>query len=150
MDTVGDFEDLLKLFQRHEVRYLIIGGLAFIFHARPRFTKDLDLWVDPDAANVRRANVALASFGSPYLLDSERVDEILQIGVAPNRVDLLRSVAGPEFKEAWRRRVEGPYGAADASWIALEDLIDIKGRIKDPRHQDDVRILRKVRDRNTQ
>lgn len=46
MDTVRDFEDLLELLGRHRVRYLIIGGLAFIYHAKPRYTKDMDLWID--------------------------------------------------------------------------------------------------------
>ena len=90
MDTVQDFEDLLELLERHEVRYLIIGGLAFIFHAKPRFTKDMDLWIGPDPENVARANRALAEFGSPHLLEAGRPDEVLQLGVAPNRIDLLQ------------------------------------------------------------
>ena len=69
MDTVQDFEDLLATFARHGVRHLIIGGLAFIYHAKPRYTKDMDLWVGPDADNVERANLALANFGSPHLLE---------------------------------------------------------------------------------
>ena len=64
MDTVQDFEDVLALLHRHHVRYLIIGGLAFIFHAKPRYTKDVDLWIDPERGNVERANQALAAFGS--------------------------------------------------------------------------------------
>lgn len=63
MDTVQDFEDLLELLERFEARYLIIGGLAFIYHAKPRYTKDMDLWVGPDPENVLRANRALAEFG---------------------------------------------------------------------------------------
>jgi hypothetical protein len=47
MDTVQDFEDILHMLEKHAVRYLIIGGLAFIYHAKPRYTKDLDLWIDP-------------------------------------------------------------------------------------------------------
>ena len=47
METVQDFEDMLHLLDKHKVRYLIIGGLAFIYHAKPRYTKDMDLWVDP-------------------------------------------------------------------------------------------------------
>ena len=60
MDTVQDFEDMLDLLERFEVRYLIIGGLAFIYHAKPRFTKDIDLWIGPAAENVHRANRGLA------------------------------------------------------------------------------------------
>jgi hypothetical protein len=145
MDTVPDFEDLLVLLQRHEVRYLVIGGLAFIYHARPRYTKDMDLWVDPSPANVRRANAALADFGSPYLLDVDRPAEILQLGLPPNRIDLLRLVEGPRFAEAWRRRLKGKYGRAEVNWMDLDTLIDVKSRIDDPRHRRDVRDLERVR-----
>lgn len=148
MDTVRDFEDILELFDRHGARYLIIGGLAFIFHAKPRYTKDIDLWIDPDPANVERANRALAEFGSPHLLDSGTPDEILQLGVAPNRIDLLLEpggTSGLRFEAAWERRIESRYGAAPANWIDLEGLIAIKSGIDHPRHQDDARVLREVR-----
>ena len=146
MDTVQDFEDLLALLERREVRYLIIGGLAFIYHAKPRYTKDMDLWIGPDPENVERANRALADFGSPHLLDPRRSDEILQLGVAPNRIDLLRET-GLEFDELWRNRIEGRYGRASASWVDLDGLIAIKTRIDHPRHQEDARILERVRER---
>ncbi len=146
MDTIQDFEDLLTLLERHGVRYLIIGGLAFIYHAKPRYTKDMDLWIGPDPANVERANRALADFGSPHLLDPGRTDEILQLGVAPNRIDLLRDT-GLEFDELWRNRIEGRYGRASASWVDLDGLIAIKKRIDHPRHRDDVRVLERVRER---
>lgn len=147
METIRDFEDLLETFERFDVRYLIIGGLAFIYHAKPRYTKDMDLWVGPDAVNLERANEALAAFGSPYLMDAQNADEILQLGVAPNRIDLLRNPEGPTFDDAWRRRIEGSYGRATAHWIDLDSLIDIKSRIDHPRHQEDARVLRLVRDR---
>ncbi len=147
MDTVADFEDLLELLGRHQVRYLVIGGLAFIFHAKPRYTKDMDLWVDPEPANVERANRALSAFGSPFLLNPDQPQEILQLGVAPNRIDLLRDASGLAFEEAWSGRVESPYGRARACWIGLEGLIAIKSRIDDPRHQEDVRVLKKVLER---
>jgi hypothetical protein len=146
LDTVQDFEDLLTLLERHGVRYLIIGGLAFIYHAKPRYTKDMDLWIGPDPANVERANRALADFGSPHLLDPGRTDEILQLGVAPNRIDLLRET-GLDFEELWRNRIEGRYGRASASWVDLDGLIAIKKRIDHPRHRDDVRVLERVRER---
>ena len=145
MDAVPDFEDLLRLLGRHDVRYLVIGGLAFIYHARPRYTKDMDLWLDPSPANVARANAALAEFGSPYLLVVDEPEEILQIGLPPNRIDLFRVVEGPGFERAWRRRIKGKYGRADVNWMDLVCLIEVKSRIDDPRHQRDVRDLEKVR-----
>ncbi len=147
MDTVQDFEDLLELLDRHEARYLVVGGLAFIYHAKPRYTKDMHLWVDPEEDNVARVNAALAEFGSPELLDPLEPDEILQLGVAPNRVDLLRTLVGLPFTPAWARRIVGRYGRARAFWVDLDTLIAIKSRVDHPRHQEDARILRLVRDR---
>ena len=146
MDTVQDFEDLLALLEQHQARYLIIGGLAFIYHAKPRYTKDMDLWIGPDAENVARANRALTDFGSPNLLDPDRSDEILKLGVAPNRIDLLRQT-GRDFDEAWGNRIDGRYGRASASWIDIDTLIAIKKRIDHPRHREDVRVLELVRER---
>lgn len=147
MDAIQDFEDFLELLDRHGVRYLIIGGLAFIYHAKPRFTKDIDVWLDPEPGNLARANKALADFGSPHLLNVSEEDEILQLGVAPNRIDLLREAAPLQFDDAWRRRIEGTYGRARACWIAIEDLLAIKERIDHPRHQEDARVLRLVLER---
>ena len=146
VETIPDFEDLLLLLHRHRVRYLVIGGLAFIYHARPRFTKDMDLWVDPSPRNVSRANAALAEFGSPHLLSVDVPGEILQLGLPPNRIDLLKAVKGPEFDAAWKRRIRGKYGRADVNWMDLDSLIDVKSRIDDPRHRRDVRDLKRVRE----
>jgi hypothetical protein len=144
METVPDFEDLLTLLAEKSVRYLIIGGIAFIYHGKPRYTKDMDLWLDPDPKNVERANVALTSFGSPVLLDLGSPGEILQLGIAPNRIDLLR-LPGARFETAWGKRIRGRYGAARVNWIDIDGLIRIKSRIDDPRHRDDVRVLREVK-----
>jgi hypothetical protein len=150
LDTVHDFEDMLVSLERFGVRYLIIGGLAFIFHAKPRYTKDMDLWIDPAPENVVRANQALAAFGSPHLLDVDHPGEILQLGVPPNRIDLLREPNGLSFEAAWANRVEGRYGRASVYWVGLDSLIAIKSGIDDPRHQDDARVLRMVRERRDQ
>lgn len=144
--TVPDFEDLLNLFAIHGVRALIVGGMAFIYHAKPRYTKDMDLWLDPDPSNVAAANEALREFGSPVLLDPEHPEEILQIGTAPNRIDLLRHLEGASFADAWERRIRGSYGDASANWVDLDTLIALKSAIDHPRHREDVRILQMVRD----
>jgi hypothetical protein len=145
MKAVEDFEDLLILLNRHGARYLIVGGLAFIFHARPRFTKDMDLWVEGEPRNLENVNRALAEFGSPYLMEMNAPDQVVQIGLPPNRIDLLMEVGPVEFDSAWGRRVKARYGEAEANWIHCDDLEAIKASIPDPRHQDDARILRKLR-----
>lgn len=144
MNSVHDFEDLLALFGEHRVRYLIIGGLAFIFHAKPRYTKDMDLWVEGTAENIVRANAALTEFGSPTLLDFNNPKQVLQIGVAPNRIDILVDVEPIVFEEAWNKRIESPYGDSNACWIDLESLLRIKSAIQHPRHQEDARVLAKI------
>lgn len=144
MNKVPDFEDMLALLNEHHVRYLIIGGLAFIFHAKPRYTKDMDLWVQGTDENILRANHALAEYGSPTLLDFNAPTQVLQIGVAPNRIDMLVNMESISFAEAWKQHVEAPYGNIDAHWIGIESLLRIKSTINHPRHQEDARVLHQV------
>ena len=148
MDAIQNFEDMLEFLDKHNVRYLIIGGLAFIYHAKPRYTKDMDLWIDPEPENVKRANHALAEFGSPFLLDPKNIKEMLQLGVAPDRIDFLLNVGELKFKSAWKKRVKGRYGHANANWIDIDSLIRVKSSIDKPRHQEDARLLRKVKKRH--
>ncbi len=145
MDAIADFEDLLELFARHKVRYLIVGGLAFIYHAKPRYTKDIDLWVEMSVENMRKANRALAEFGSPTLLDFNTPNQIVQIGLAPNRIDILVDMGTLSFEHAWSKRIAGHYGNSPANWIDLDSLLEIKNAIDHPRHQEDARILKEVK-----
>lgn len=150
METIRDFEDMLELLHEHEVRYLIIGGLAVTYHARPRYTKDMDLWIDPDPDNVRRANAALAEFGSPFLLDLGAREQVVQVGLPPNRIDLLVDPGPVAFEEAWGSRITARYGETPAEWIGLDSLITIKKSLDHPRHQEDTRVLEEVRRRRSE
>ncbi len=145
MDTTQNFEDMLALLHQHQVKYLIIGGLAFIYHAKPRYTKDMDLWIGPSEENVKRANCALTEFGSPTLLAFNEPAQIVQIGLAPDRIDLLVDVGRVDFDEAWDKRITSRYGSSEANWIDLDSLIEIKRQIDNPRHREDVRVLMEVR-----
>ncbi len=138
---------MLRLLDKHGIRYLIIGGLAFIYHPNPRYTKDMDLWIDSNPQNVKRANHVLAGFGSPFHLNPDKKNEILQLEVAPNRIDFLLRVSGAKFQTAWNKCTVGRNGNAEAHWVGLDGLIRIKSRIDSPHHQEDVRILREVKKR---
>ncbi|MBN1961978.1 MAG: hypothetical protein JW841_13615 [Deltaproteobacteria bacterium] len=144
METIADFEDLLFLFEQHNVRYLIVGGLAFIYHAKPRYTKDMDIWVDPDEENIKLANRALAEFPSPNLLSYGQLNEILQIGIEPNRVDILQQLGDADFTKAWQKKIRDRYGNVACNWASLDTLIAIKSAINEPRHQNDAQVLREV------
>ncbi len=141
MRVTADFQDMLLLLERHRVRYLIVGGYAFALHARPRYTKDLDIFVDPDRDNVERTNAALKEFGSPYLLDPESPDEILQIGLEPDRINLIRRIGELNFSKAWQTRVRVRYGEVEANWIGLEALIETKRIAGRPRDIEDAELL---------
>ena len=145
MDAIQDFEDMLELLHRHEVKYLIIGGLAFIYHAKPRYTNAMDLWLQPSVENIERANRALAEFGSPTLLGFDEPTQIVQIGVAPDRIDLIGDAGSLDFDAAWQKRIRGRYGRTQANWVDLDTLIAMKSRIDSPRHQEDVRVLMEVK-----
>lgn len=145
MDTIKDFEDMLITLGRYRVKYLIIGGLAFIYHAKPRYTKDMDLLIYPDKDNVKKANLALAEFGCSYVLNGKKTDEITQIGLPPNRIDILLKIPGVKFETAWKKRIQGYYGRAKANWIDLDSLIRAKRHLQNPRHQEDVRILLEIK-----
>jgi len=138
----ADFEDMLRTLEKHRARYLIIGGVAVCYHAKPRYTRDFDLWVEPSDANVEHVNRALAEFGSTHLLDFGVLDQVVQIGVDPNRIDLLLSIPGVRFKTAWSKRVKAHYGDTPANYIDIDSLIRNKRRLNAPRHQEDVRLLK--------
>ena len=88
---------------------------------------------------------ALAEFGSPMLLSPNDLTQILQVGVAPNRIDLLLNVQGVRFETAWKKRIRGHSGRTRANWIDLDSLIRMKRCINNPRHQEDVRVLLEVK-----
>jgi hypothetical protein len=150
MDTIEDFEDLLEMLERHGARYLIVGGLAFIYHAKPRYTKDMNIWIEFTPNNIASANRALTEFGSPKLLDADRDDRVLQLGIAPDRIDFLLRMAPLDFEKAWENRVRDYYGRVEANWIGLEDLLEIKRAIDKPRHAEDARVLREVKKRKNE
>ncbi|MQY77395.1 MAG: hypothetical protein GH155_07200 [Spirochaeta sp.] len=145
MEAIQDFEDMLFLLNKHEVQYLIIGGLAFIYHAKPRYTKDMDLWINPDRRNIAKANCALEEFSSPILIMPDEFEQIIQIGVAPDRIDILLDIQGVQFDTAWRKRIVDNYGAVETNWIDIDCLIRAKQKIDNPRHKEDVRVLLEVK-----
>lgn len=149
MNSIPDFEDMLALLNKYNVHYLIIGGLAFIFHAKPRYTKDMDIWVENTDNNIEHANLALAEFGSPALLDFNNPTQVLQLGVAPNRIDFLVTMECLTFTEAWALHVQAPYGETTAHWIDIKSLLKIKDAINHPRHQEDARVLRQILQKKT-
>jgi hypothetical protein len=133
-----DYEEFLAELNAHRVRYLIGGAHAVALHARPRATKDLDVFIGPTRANATRAEVAIrAFFGTvpPRYADAASLldpDTIVQLGTAPVRIDILSSFGALRFPDAWRRRVDAPFGKVPAHYLALDDLIAEKAHWRRP------------------
>jgi len=146
-----DYEEFIAAFNDHGVRYLLIGAHAVAFHARPRATKDLDILLDPAVANARKALAAMrAFFGGAHLgYKVEDVTDprwIIQLGVAPVRIDLHSQVTGIEnFDVAWKNRVDAHFGSVPAHYLGLEDLVRAKEATGRPQDRADVRVLRRAK-----
>ena len=136
-----DYKDLLSAFQSHGVRYLVVGGLAVIYHSQPRFTKDMDLFIKADPENARATHAALAEFGAPLqnIRPEDFTDQtaFFRFGRDPKGFDILPAIPGVDFDAAWERRVEAVIDTATglrANFISREDLIAAKraaGRLQD-------------------
>lgn len=147
----SDWVDFLRELNSAGVRYLLVGAHAVGVHGVPRATRDIDVWVEPTAANAARVVRALAQFGAPLadlgvgLSDFESLDRVVQIGVPPNRIDLMTSVSGvPDFTGAWTRRKAVSFDGTAVDVIGREDLLrnkEASGRDKD---RLDVRELGKL------
>ncbi len=145
---VEDFKKFLRLLNARRIEYLLIGGAAYNFHAPPRATKDLDLWVRPTRENLTRLVDAIREFGFPTA--DLRVDElvrkrqVLMLGRVPYRLDLLTSPAGLQWASSWRRRVAGKYDGVPIAILSLRDLIAAKRAAGRPRDLVDVDVLARI------
>jgi len=138
MEIQPDFRDLLALFNEHNVEYMIVGGYALAFHGAPRYTGDLDIFVRPDSGNAGRILAALDQFGfgeaGITAGDFKNPDKVIQLGVAPVRIDIITSLTGVSWEEALADREKGEYGETPVYFIGRKQLVSNKralGRKRD-------------------
>jgi hypothetical protein len=145
--VIADFRDLLAALVESHSRFLVVGAHALAVHGVPRVTGDLDLWVEPTAANAASVRRALAAFGAP--LDSLQIteadfmkpDQVVQLGLPPYRIDIMTSISGLAFPEAWPGRVAGTLFGIPVSFIGRADFIRNKRASGRPRDLQDIRSL---------
>jgi len=142
----SDFKDLLRLFAKHEVRYLVVGGYAAMHYSQPRFTKDLDLWLEPTPENAGLVMKAFLDFGMPLIdvtpADFENESFQYMIGRAPVLFDFLTSLPGLSFPPCWDGRVIDGGEGFPIDYLSRNDLIHAKelaGRPQDLADLDDIR-----------
>lgn len=140
-----DFEDLLSDLSAERADFLIVGAYAVTHHTEPRYTKELDIWVRPTVANARRVYRALKRFKAPLanlrVKDLSTPGVIFQVGVEPNRIDLLTEVDQVNFDDAWGRRSSGRLGRCDVSFLSVQDLVANKRFVGRPQDLLDVAKL---------
>ena len=149
-----DTLELLRLLERHDVRYLVVGGQAVIYYGYPRLTGDIDLFFDRKPDNAGRLYEALIEFwegdvpgvGGTGELGQDGV--IVQFGRPPNRIDLMNRIDGVTFEEAWETRLElevsGNGITVKVNYVSLEKLIQNKQASGRPRDLEDLEYLRRA------
>jgi hypothetical protein len=149
MKVEKDYEEFLGLFNKHNVKYCIIGAYAVAFYAKPRYTKDIDILVEPSKDNAQKILKVLEEYGfgelSLSLEDLTCEGNILQLGYEPLRIDILNKLEGFQFHDIWQNRVIGEYGSERVYFIGLEDLIRNKKQSNRPTDQIDIDLLEKAR-----
>ena len=138
MNLAQDFKEFIELLNAYSVRYLLVGGYALSFFSRPKLTQDIDFWIDPEAENAEKVLKVLEEFGFGQLditmKDLSKPGQIIQLGNAPLRIDLLTAIDGVNFTEAYRNKVNSRFLGIDIDIISRSDLIKNKqssGRKKD-------------------
>jgi predicted nucleotidyltransferase len=130
MTLEPDFEDFITLLNKHEVEYLIVGGYAMAFHGRPRYTGDLDIWINISESNAEKMLAVLAEFGFSSLMfgreDFLKENVINQIGYPPLRIDILTSIDGVTFSEAFLQKRIIEIDKLEVAFIGLSQLIENK------------------------
>ena len=133
-----DFKEFIELLNDNGVRYLVVGGYAVALHGYPRYTKDIDIWIDMTPENAARMMAALEQFGFGEVglrqEDFLEPDIIIQLGYPPARIDILTTIPGVEFDACFDHRVVVEVDGVEVNFIDLENLK--KSKRASGRHQD--------------
>jgi hypothetical protein len=124
-----------------------VGAHALAAHGVPRVTGDLDVWVEPSPANAASVWQALVEFGAPLhslgIRESDFLepDQVIQFGLPPYRIDMMTSISGVSFEEAWEDRLAGALFEVPVSFIGREAFLRNKRASGRPKDLEDIRSL---------
>jgi predicted nucleotidyltransferase len=133
-----DFKEFFESLNDNNVRYLVVGGYAVAVHGHPRYTRDIDIWLELTQENAAKVVKALEQFGFGSLglkeADFLEPTQVIQLGYPPNRIDLLTSIKGVYFEDCYQSKVEITISDVKVNFIDLENLK--KNKQATGRHQD--------------
>ena len=126
MNLPKDLKEFVELLNGLDVRFLIVGAFAVGYHGYPRYTSDIDIFVDKSAENAELLLKAIREFGFGDIglskEDFMHKDQVIQLGVAPNRIDMMTAISGVNFEEAWSSREFGELGGLKVPFISRDML----------------------------
>jgi hypothetical protein len=126
MNLDEDLKEFIELLNAREVRYLVVGAYALAYHGRPRYTGDIDVFVQPSEDNSQLVAQVIEQFGFASLgivaADLSDPDQVIQLGVEPNRIDIMTSISGVSFEEAWAEREYGEMDGVRMPFISRDLL----------------------------
>lgn len=142
-----DFIDFVELLNQHEVKYMVVGAHALSFHGRPRHTGDLDIWIKPDLTNASKMVKVISDFGfgSLGLKDHDflKNNYVTQLGYPPLRIDILNSISGVDFDEAYLQKILTDIDDLKIAFISLTDFVKNKKASGRPKDLGDIESLKK-------
>ena len=137
-----DFKEFVELLVKHKAEYLIVGGYAVGFHGHPRYTGDLDIWLNPTEENAVKVVKCVNEFGfSSFGLkasDFTKEGNVVQLGYPPLRIDLLTEIDGVTFEECYSNKMEVELEGVLVDFIGYQDLLKNKKQSGRHRDMDDV------------
>lgn len=147
MELFKDFAEFIILLQKHKVDYLIVGGYAVGIHSQARMTQDMDFWIKPTNENAEKLIRALDEFGTPdinvTISDLINPDVVIHFGIPPLRVDILSSIDGVDFEEAFKQKFVHDLGnVKSVNFISYNDLIKNKKASKRKKDNYDLQWLK--------
>ncbi len=141
----SDFKELLQCFARHRVHYLVVGGYAVIHYAEPRFTRDLDLWIEPTTVNAKRVAAAFREFGIPLVevteSDLAQPGTQFMLGRSPVMLDFLTTIPPLDFVSCWQQRKRVQHAFGRVNYLNIQDLITAKQHAGRPQDLVDLEAL---------
>jgi hypothetical protein len=140
-----DWKEFIESFNANGVEYLIVGAIALAYHGHPRTTGDIDFFIRDSADNVQRILKALHDFGfdSLGLKESDFIgpDKVIQLGIAPCRIDILTSIEGVAFDHAWEDREAATLDGIPVSYLSRADFLANKRAVGRPKDLADIDLL---------
>jgi len=142
-----DYQDIIELFNINKVRYLVAGAYSMAVFGYARSTYDIDLWIAKDDENIAKVINSLEEFGVPFEIDKkdlQKANNVIQIGIIPNRIDILTDIDGVIFEDAWANRQVKNLGNIQANILDINDIIKNKTASNRPKDNIDLIELKKL------